>query len=59
MIAYEVAYQCNDDDNGLQSSLSTTTTMNQHPLVQHEGWMISGHETIFHWIFNPLANHGD
>jgi hypothetical protein len=28
-------------------------TMNQHPPVHHEGWMISGQETVFCWVPVP------
>jgi hypothetical protein len=29
------------------------TTMNQHPVVHHEGWMASGQEIIFHCVAVP------
>jgi hypothetical protein len=28
-------------------------TVNQHPPVHCEGWMISGHETVFCWVPVP------
>jgi len=33
-------------------------TANQHPPAHHEGWMVSGAETVFCWIPVPLTNHG-
>ncbi len=27
--------------------------VNQHPPVHHEGWMISGQETVFCWVPVP------
>jgi hypothetical protein len=28
-------------------------TVNQHPPVNHEGWMISGQEIVFCWVPVP------
>jgi hypothetical protein len=28
-------------------------TVNQHPPAQHEGWMVSGQETVFCWVPVP------
>jgi len=28
-------------------------TVNQHPSVHHEGWMVSGQETAFYWVPVP------
>jgi hypothetical protein len=28
-------------------------TENQHPPVHHEGWMESGHKTVFCWVPVP------
>ncbi len=33
-------------------------TANQHRPAQHEGWMVSGLETVFCWVPVPLTNHG-
>jgi hypothetical protein len=38
--------------------LTFLVTMNQHLLVHHEGWMISGQEIIFLLSFKSIANHG-
>ncbi len=43
---------------GRSCFLTFSATMNQHPPVHHEGWMISGQEIIFLLSFNSLANHG-
>jgi hypothetical protein len=32
---------------------SVQATVNQHPPVHHEGWMISGKETVFCWLPVP------
>jgi hypothetical protein len=29
--------------------------VNQHPPAQHEGWMVSGEETVPHWVPSSLA----
>jgi hypothetical protein len=33
-------------------------TVNQHQPAHHEGWRISGQETVFCWVPVHLANHG-
>ncbi len=30
-----------------------SATVNQHPPAHHEGWMVSGQETIFCWVPVP------
>jgi hypothetical protein len=30
-----------------------SATINQHPPVQYEGWMVSGHRTIIRWVPVP------
>ncbi len=32
---------------------SNTATVNQHPPVQHQGWMICDQETVFCWVPVP------
>jgi hypothetical protein len=40
------------------SSSSSSAKANQHPPVQHEGWMVSDQQTLFLLGFSSLANHG-
>jgi hypothetical protein len=39
--------------NCLTGSEEFTATVNQHPPAHHEGWMVSGQETVFCWLPVP------